>query len=271
MFKISCFADEISNDFDEQIAFMNEKNIKYICLRTVFDKNILLLTDEEVLKVKKILDENGIKVSSIGSPIGKSEIEKDENFEITRIKRAVEIAKMLDCKFIRAFSYFVKQEDYLKYQDEVISRLRKLVAICEEAQIVLLHENESHIYGEHAKENEIIFQNIKSDYFKAAFDPANYISANEKPYTYCFPKVKNYIGYFHVKDKIFDGEVMPAGEGDGEVLEIIRELKDQDLFMTLEPHLAYAGASRGFSGAECFARAHTALIKILDELNIDYI
>ena len=61
---------------------------------------------EEVKEIKRQLDEQGIKLSSRGSPIGKIQIIEafDEHFELE--KKTVEIAKIMETPYIRMFSFF---------------------------------------------------------------------------------------------------------------------------------------------------------------------
>jgi sugar phosphate isomerase/epimerase len=66
--------------------------------------------------------------------------------------------------------------------------------------------------------------------------------------------------------------VVPAGEGDGQLREVIAALRDSGFsgFMSLEPHLAQAGRFGGFSGPEGFRRASQALKFLLNEASIPW-
>ena len=93
--------------------------------------------------------------------------------------------------------------------------------------------------------------------------------AGVRPYREAFPEMINYIEYVHIKDAKFSNKtVVPAGEGDGEIKEILTQLKAKnfDGFLSLEPHLAISGKMSGFSGAELFKKAARALKKILDKI-----
>ena len=69
--KISGFSDEIDSNIIKQFTVLNKLGISYFEPRGVNGKNISQLTDEEAEQLKKHMTEYGIKVSSIGSPIGK--------------------------------------------------------------------------------------------------------------------------------------------------------------------------------------------------------
>ncbi len=76
----------------------------------------------------------------------------------------------------------------------------------------------------------------------------------------------NYIDYVHIKDaSLSDGKVVLAGKGDGELGELINELKLNGYtgFMSLEPHLAAEGIFSGFSGPNLFREASQSLKELL--------
>ena len=76
---LSAFADEYADSLKEQCEALDKFDIEYIELRGVNGKNISVFTESEVKETKKILDDFNIKVSSIGSPLGKIDIKGDLN------------------------------------------------------------------------------------------------------------------------------------------------------------------------------------------------
>ena len=79
---ISGFSDEISSDFDTQLETVKNLGMQHISIRGVNEKNFSEYSIDEVNEyIKPKLDEYGIKVSSIGSPIGKVFIDDAEGFE----------------------------------------------------------------------------------------------------------------------------------------------------------------------------------------------
>lgn len=79
-FIISAFADEAGDSLAEQIDALKSNGIDYIEPRNIDGKGILKLTKEELLHIRSELDKNGIRVGSLGSPVGKYPI--DEPFEV---------------------------------------------------------------------------------------------------------------------------------------------------------------------------------------------
>ena len=271
MYTISCFADEISPKLTEQLDGMEKVHVRWLSLRSVDNVNVLELTDEQVLALRKALDGRGMGVSSIGSPIGKSPITDRSGAYLRQTARAIEIADMLSCSRIRVFSFYMKPEEKDAYRAEVIDRLTKMADLAAESGITLVLENEAGIYGEESLRCRDLLQSVNRPNFLACFDPSNYVAAGEAPFDQSFPNVGGAVDYVHIKDsRRCDGVIVPAGRGDGQVFRILRALAGRNLFLTLEPHLAIAGRNRGFSGQALFEKAYCALTALLREAGLSY-
>ena len=239
-FILSGFADEINPMLDVQLKVMNELNIGHIEVRGIDGKNISKYTPDEIKEIKKKFDAANIKVSSIGSPIGKIQITDSMDDHIEEFKNIIEIAKIMETKYIRLFSFYMpKDEDPKKYRDEVLKRMNMFVDTAKSSGLILLHENEKGIYGDVADRCLDILESIGSDSLRAVFDPANFVQCHEETYPRAFDMLKDHIEYMHIKDALKNGEVVPAGMGEGKVKEILKSLKDRDYkgFLSLEPHL----------------------------------
>lgn len=274
MVRLSGFADEIASELDEQLKVLEEEDIHYLELRGVWGKNVLDLSDAEVDRIKSALQAGGFGVSAIGSPIGKVGIEEPFDPHLEAFRRILDIAVKLESSYIRLFSFYIPQgRKPEEFRIAVLDRLQAFLEAAEGSGVVLLHENEKGIYGDTAERCRDLLTSINSFRFRAIFDPANFVQGKLRPFTDCYPLLKEYIEYCHIKDAMLaDGRVVPAGEGDGQVRELLAELKKEGFegFLSLEPHLAIAGASGGFSGPELFRKASNALKGILDELGVEY-
>ena len=237
-FAFSAFADEAGNSLEEQIKALVENGIHYIEPRNINGKCIIDFSDEELLEIKKQLDENGIKVGSVGSPIGKYQITDDFDSYLPKVKRTIEVAKLLGTKYIRMFSFFVKQDELQIHRDEVIRRLREMVKLAEAEGVVLCHENESKIYGQMPAEVRDVLESVPG--LGGIFDAANYRMNNGDTMEGIEATLVNF-KYMHIKDAIYSEQtIVPAGEGEGrigEIIDIINEKVDGEVYLTLEPHL----------------------------------
>lgn len=271
MYRISCFADEISPELGEQIACMKENGVRYVELRSVWNKNVSDLTDDELETIKAQFAAAGIAVSSIGSPIGKVSIEDDFGPHFKRFERVVQIAKRMDAPNIRIFSFFMKKEEYGRYEQAVVERLEAMLRVAEANNVRLLHENEANIFGEPSLNCKKLFDALGSDFFGAVLDPSNFVVAGEDPLA-SYANIAKYVEYIHVKDSVREsGQIVVAGRGDGRIQELLDALRERDgMFLSLEPHLSEAGQFRGFTGPKLFKEDLEALRAILKELNIRY-
>ena len=274
MITLSAFADEIADDLKEQMDVLEKEKIKHIAFRAAWGTNVLKLSEDQLQKAKDMMDRRGFRASSIGSPIGKVGILDDFTAHLEDFRKIILAAKLLGTKYIRIFSFYIPQgEEPAKYRSEVIRRMGEMAKIADGENVVLLHENEKDIYGDTGERCRDILETVRSKNLRVAYDPANFVQIGQRPFTQCYPLLKSHIEYVHVKDaKLSDKSIVPAGKGDGEVVEFFRELKkiNYNGFASLEPHLMVAGQRSGFTGPELFHRAAQALRDILDEVGIGY-
>ena len=238
-FILTGFADEAAVDLDGQIAALKRNGMTYFEPRGIDGKNIADFTVEEAVALKEKLDADGIKVSSIGSPFGKIEIDDDFEPHFEKFKNTVEVAKVLGTKYIRMFSFFfTKGQSYEDYREEVLRRVKLLADYSAEQGVYCCLENEKGIYGDTDDRNLEVLRYCAPNLY-AIVDPANYIQCGVDPLA-AYEKVAGYVKYLHVKDAYFEnGEVVPAGKGDGNVAQIIKRFarNSGEKFLSLEPHL----------------------------------
>ena len=238
---LSAFADEYDRDFETQLKALNSFEIEYIEPRFVNKKNISELDKNEVVKVKKMLDCYGIKVSSIGSPLGKISLDGDMDGHMETAKRVFDTANELGTKNVRIFSFYPPKDSDKKIEDmrsEVMYALERMVGIAEAHGILLCHENEAKIYGESA---EMCLDIMKSfgGRMRSVFDMGNFTLEHHDPME-AYSMLKEHIEYFHIKDALCAGAIVPAGKGEARIAEILSDFvsdTDRDVFVTLEPHL----------------------------------
>lgn len=269
MFTLSGFADEISPDLNVQLDVLEKLGIRYLELRGVWGKNVLELTDAELALILRELSQRKMHVSAIGSPIGKIKITDPFEPHLAQFDRAVEIAQWLECPYIRIFSFFVPEGQADSYHDHVMERLAALLSRVRGRGITLLHENERHIYGDIPRRCRAIFDTLDSAQLRMTFDPANFVMCGVRPFSEGYALLSDVISYIHIKDGVgSEQRVTPAGQGEGEVRELLSALKARGYngYLSLEPHLAQAGTFSGFTGPELFGVAARALRELLAEI-----
>ena len=233
--KLCAFADEAGDSLPEQIRALTENGIDLIEVRAIDKVNVTKFTNEQVKEYKKMLDDAGIAVWSIGSPIGKVKIADDFQIDLDRCKRTVEIAEMFGAKAIRMFSFY-GTEGKAEYRDLVMERLAKYVETTKGTDVVLCHENEKGIYGDIASRCLEIHKAVPE--IKCVFDPANYVQAGQNTLE-AWEMLEPYVFYGHIKDSLADGSIVPPGKGEGHIPEYLPKFKAKGCeVLTLEPHLA---------------------------------
>ena len=236
---LSAFADEVSSDFTKQLDYLKSREISFIEPRNINGTGVAALTLDEAKSAKKMMDSCGIGVSSVGSPIGKISVDDDFAEHIRLFEHVMDIAEIFGTKNIRMFSFFYpKDTDVHTHREAVMARLEILLELAEKRGVTLCHENEKAIYGE-APEDCLDLMKHFNGRMKSVLDMGNFAFCQKDPikgYEYLAP----YIEYIHIKDAFFDTRIVPAGEGDGKVYEILAaydKFTDKDTFLTLEPHL----------------------------------
>ena len=234
--KIYAFADEASPIIDEQIKAMKENGVDGLEIRNVDGVNIAEISDSKAKEVRKKLDDASLRVWTIGSPIGKIDIEKDDfTLHTEKFKRTLELADILGAENIRLFSFFTPSENRDGYKDKVIERLSAFCEIAKGSGITLCHENEKGIYGDIPERCLEIHKALPE--MKAIFDPANYVQC-EVDTLKAWEMIKPYVKYLHIKDALADGNVVPAGKGIGNVKFILDDyIRNGGGSVTVEPHL----------------------------------
>ncbi len=275
MAHISAFADEVVEDFPGQIEFLTSQKVRYIEPRFLGGKNIMDLRPAELKEARKLMRDRGIKASAIGSPIGKVKVDEPFGPHLDRFKHAVELADFLDAPFIRMFSYYPPEgKNIADFRGEVMDRMAAKVEIIEGTGIVMVHENEAHIYGHTAANCVDLVETVGSASLRLVYDPANFVWGEKitNPIEACWPLMKPYVVHIHIKDWKLGADIGSIpGAGDGQIRELLAELAAMDYkgCLTMEPHLKVGGQFGGSTGPDLFARAIDAVRRLADEVGLE--
>lgn len=271
MFTISAFADEISPDPQEQVRVLLACGVRHIELRSILKTNVLDLTDHQVGELKSLFDSNGIRLSAIGSPIGKVKIDAPFEPHLQRFERAMHLCKVFGTPNIRIFSYYPPGDAHdwngveAAWETEAFSRMRRKADLAERQGLRLLHENEHRIYGDSPERVARLFAQVQSPALRAVYDAANYVFCGYDPLD-GWNRTKTLTVHFHIKDwKTGEPHGSLAGEGHGQWPTVLAEAQaaNYDGFATMEPHLLGGGPTGGVTGPELFPKAVEAFRGIL--------
>jgi sugar phosphate isomerase/epimerase len=270
--QLSGFGDEIDDVPLVQLAVLEALGARHIEVRSAWGVNVVDLDGEQLAALKATLDRSGFGVSAIASPIGKVDVSLPVEHEVQRLGRAIAAAHELGSRYVRIFSFYRGEGVAVEtIRDDVLVRMRALADLAEREDVVLLHENEKEIYGDVPERVLDIVESVGSDALRLAWDNANFVQCGVRPFTDAWPLLHQHVEYLQVKDAIAaDGTVVPAGEGDGELLETVTALRDAGYrgFASLEPHLAEGFSLGGFSGPRAFGTAARALDRLLTTIGV---
>jgi sugar phosphate isomerase/epimerase len=269
---LSGFGDEIDEDPHLQVAVLQALGARHIELRSAWGTNIVDFSAEQLAALGTVFANREMSVSAIASPIGKVDVTVPVEAELARLERAIVAAHAFECRYIRIFSFFrASGVSVENTRDGVLLRMRALADLAEKEGVILLHENEKDIYGDVPTRVLDLIESVGSDALRVAWDSANFVQVGVRPFTEGYRMLRPHLEYLQVKDaKAATGEVTPAGEGDGELLETITALRDDGYvgFASLEPHLAITHSLGGFSGPAAFGRAARAFAKLTNQIGV---
>lgn len=270
MIRLAAFSDEADALLDGQIKAMLDNDISLIEIRAAEGKGVAEFTVSEAKEYNKKLCDNGISVWSVGSPLGKVDINVGFDKYLDYVKHVCELACIFKTDKIRMFSFYNAYNE----RNKVLDYLNRITETGKEYGVFMCHENEKDIYGDVSERVEDILNNVKD--IKCVYDPANFIQCDESA-DKTLEKIYRRADYFHIKDVIASTqEIVPAGYGDGKIDKMVAMVNEDKVF-TLEPHLkAFIGYSdldktamknklSFISGREAFDFAVKAFKKILME------
>ena len=232
--------------------------------------NVLDFDEDDVRRLQAVLAEKGAQVAMIASPVGKSQIGEPAAYEQDRLETAIRLAAAFGTPLIRMFSFYHEGVSHADCRDEVVSRLGAWAQTAERAGVTLLMENEGDLWGDTPERCRDILATVDSPALRLTLDTGNFASLGVDSYDTAYGMLKPWLSHIQIKD-VRRGEprqVVPAGQGDGQIPQVLAAaLRDgYQGYLSLEPHLAIAGKAGGFSGANLFGTAASALRTILADI-----
>ena len=159
--RLSVLTDEVSDQFTEALDWAVKNRFKYVEVRMVDGVNVSNLDDAEVDRAKREIEDRGLKVSAIASPLFKCALdparpvtsgdlfgnkEEDLATHMKKLPRAIAIARKLKTDKIRVFSFW-REKEPRKYLPEIVGHLRKAAAGAEVEKVRLMQEDDHDCRG----------------------------------------------------------------------------------------------------------------------------
>lgn len=262
--RLGVLTDEVSAHFEEALDWSAEQGLKHVEVRVINGTNVVELDDSQLLEVRRLVEERGLFISAVASPLFKCKLDptrkaahgdtfgqREESLDahLAKLDRAAEIAKLLGTSRIRIFSFW-REENPSLYRDEIIRQLRKAAETAERHGVVLLLENEPACNGGFAEEVADLVRGTGSPALKGLWDPGNEAYGGREAYPSGYAVMKDVLAHIHLKDAYIreDGTArcVPLGSG---VVPVIAQLKalladGYDGLFTLETHFIPEGGTQ---------------------------
>ena len=263
--RLAVINDEITQDFEKACEIVSSDfGLRWIELRSMWNKNVTELNPKEVESARKILQENRLRVTDIASPLFKTDwpgaprssksesrdqfhADFDANAQDKLLDRCISLARSFDTNRIRCFDYW-RLDDQKPYRKAINSKLRWATQRCAKHDIVLLLENEMSCNTATAEESAAVLKAIPEQNFMLNWDPGNAAAVGSVPYPDGYQLLpKGRIGHCHCKDVVRKPknhyEWAPVGGGVVDWVGQLRALKHDGFHysLSLETHWHGAG------------------------------
>lgn len=220
---IAAITDEFSFDLDTALEAMAQVGMTGAELRLIGDRNIIDFSDDEVARVRERVEQRGMKVLSIASPVLKCVLPDapplDERFQQDvfgssytiadqpRLStRAFEIAEMSGAKIIRVFSYW-RTTAPAQCLDRIVTALRDLADRAADRGLIIGLENEHACNVATGVEAGRVLAALDHPALKSIWDPANASILGEVPFPDGYAALPHHrIVHVHAKDCTVHGQ-----------------------------------------------------------------
>jgi L-ribulose-5-phosphate 3-epimerase len=212
--KLGIITDEITQDLAQAADFISEYHLHYCELREIWSRNMMNATAADVDRARKIIEDHGLTVSDIASPIFKwnlpqmpAKAEKRDTFKAnfteddrdSLLHKSFELAHTLGARKVRIFSYW-RVEQPEKAFPYVRDRLARAAELAGQNDIMLVLENEHTCNVGTGEELGHLLSEVNSPHLKGNWDPGNAAMLGEVPFPGGYAAVRGQLGHMHVKD-----------------------------------------------------------------------
>jgi sugar phosphate isomerase/epimerase len=231
---LSAFADEgaASKAVVEQFAVLAALGLQYYSPRFLNIsgqvKNIMALDKAELKQLRSMQADYGLRVATIGSPIGKVKLRDVDDGSHNRfvpfrkylaedVATAIDRAAALETKLIRGFSFYPpKGGDPRTHLSQAAEQLAAIVEKCAAAGVVFGLEVEANLVGQSGVLLADLARRVNHPNIVCIFDGGN-LSCQNKTAVDCldeFHAMSRYFGWMHIKDYRIDPDMPWTGAVD---------------------------------------------------------
>lgn len=217
---LSGFSDEAANSktLDQQFCAFAALGLEYFSIRFVDAgngiKNVMLLDEAELKTVEQKVEEYGLSVSSLGSPIGKVKLVDIEDGTTTPyrpfdqyiaedVPRACELTNRLGAKLIRGFSFYHPRGSQIEdHFSQAVDQVGKIVDVCDSHGLTYGLEVEANLVGQTGDLLARMHQEVNREAMLLIFDGGNLVTMgfDSEQVFQQYVAMKPGLGWLHIKD-----------------------------------------------------------------------
>lgn len=220
-FRVAVINDEISQDLDHACyVAAHDFGLKWIELRSMWDKNVTELGAADLDKARAILAKYSLRVTDIasplfktdwpGAPLSKESPRRDQfkaSFDFKEqdalLDHCIHLAKTFATDRVRCFDFW-RLDDQRPYRQAINRKLSEAARKCAKQNIVLLLENEMACNTGSGPEAAQVLAAVPEPNFMLNWDPGNSATfAGDTPFPDDYRMLPFHrIGHCHVKDTV---------------------------------------------------------------------
>lgn len=196
-FRVAVINDEISPDFDHACSVVaNDFGLHWIELRSMWGKNLMDLTDDELDRSEKILAKYKLRVTDIASPLFKTDwpgapkspygsksdlhgaAEATFKEQDLILEKSIALAKRYKTDKVRCFDFW-RLDDQSPYRKDIDEKLREAAEKSARESSLLVLENEFACNTATGREAGRTMNAVQTPHLALNWDPGNAVMRGE--------------------------------------------------------------------------------------------
>lgn len=272
--KIGVITDEISNDLEVALKFLQGYGLRYVEMRKVWDDVFVTEADDATIrKIRSLLEKYKMKVAGLASAHFKTTlpgttpivVDRDQFqlFNLTYqdqpalLERSLARAKELGAPYVRIFSFW-RTENREALFPRIAEDLTKAAEVAAQRKMKLVLENEHTTNVATAAETARLLELVEHPALGLNWDAGNAFVAGDRPFPDGYNRLpKHRLWHTHVKDAVRDPQTrkhrwMPVGKGEIDYLGQFRALVKDGYrgVISLETHYVHPSGNKELATKE---------------------
>ncbi|MWV45911.1 TIM barrel protein [Paenibacillus sp. HJL G12] len=220
-FKLGVITDEISQNIEDSIRIAKRYGLDGLELRSVDGKQMHRLSDQRVKEISAMIHDAGLQVCGLSTPVFKCNLKNKEEVAAHHrmLRRYAELARLLDARILRGFSFWADRDFEVAYPD-IVKELQRTAPVLEEYGLQFALEADPSVFATNGAKVARLVQAASSPWIGALYDPGNNMwdPDGEIPYPDGYEALRADICHIHVKDAVREQERTEAvAIGQGQV------------------------------------------------------